>query len=59
MMNNTLKSAGEVEGELTEAVYEPKMTRSKIREVLEKSEVCMHIHKKNKYHISIEIYFDL
>lgn len=38
MMNNTLKCAGEVEGELSEAVYEPKMTRSKIKEVLEKSD---------------------
>ncbi|GAB1603012.1 uncharacterized protein LOC115215501 [Argonauta hians] len=38
MMNNTLKSAGEVDGEFIEAVYEPKMTRSKIKEVLEKSD---------------------
>ncbi|XP_036361780.1 uncharacterized protein LOC115215501 isoform X2 [Octopus sinensis] len=41
MMNNTLKSAGEVEGEFIEAVYEPKMTRSKIKEVLEKSDGMM------------------
>lgn len=41
MMNNTLKCAGEVEGELSEAVYEPKMTRSKIKEVLEKSDVSL------------------
>ncbi len=47
MVRNTLQEDG-LEDQLKEAIFEPKLTRSKVKEALEKGNVSLHITLKLK-----------
>jgi len=58
MVRNTiLEEEGSVQSKLKEAIFEPKMTRSKLREVAGKGQMPASVYSNYMQQISISLFF--